>query len=56
MNSYDVQDHGATVPGEQGKKPWVTPALQVIPLRSAEAGGHLSTHDGTGAKFQQRFS
>ena len=44
MKSYDVQDHGASdqVAG-QAKKPWVTPSLQIIALKSAESGTHPST-------------
>ncbi len=39
MKSYDVKDHGASdqIAG-QAKKPWVTPSLQIIALKSAEAG------------------
>ena len=39
MKSYDVKDHGASdqIAG-QAKKPWVTPSLQIIALKSAEGG------------------
>jgi hypothetical protein len=57
MNSYDAQDHGDTdrIKG-QGKRPWVTPSLQVMPLKSAEAGTHSSRRDGHGGKFNRPFS
>jgi hypothetical protein len=57
MNSYDAQDHGDTDRIKRpGKRPWVTPSLQVIPLKSAEAGAHLSRKDGGGGKFNRPFS
>ena len=54
MKSHDVKDHGASdqVAG-QAKKPWVTPSLQVIPLKNAEGGTHLSTSDGVGSSTQR---
>jgi hypothetical protein len=52
MMSYDANDHGASdqIAG-QAKKPWVTPSLEIIALKSAEGGTHFSTKDGTGAHF-----
>jgi hypothetical protein len=52
MNSYDVQDHGATgqVNG-QAKRPWVTPSLQIILLKSAEAGSSHHAQDSSGSHF-----
>ena len=53
MNSYDVQDHGAT--GQlngQAKKPWITPSLQIIPLKSAESGTNFHA-DGNGGHFNR---
>ena len=52
MKSYDVNDHGASdrVAG-QAKKPWVTPSLQIIALKSAEGGTHFSKVDGSGSRF-----
>ncbi len=49
MTSYDVKDLGTTAPpGGQAKKPWVTPSLQMIAVKSAEHGP-LKTHfDGIG--------
>jgi hypothetical protein len=53
MNSYDVQDHGATA-HEMGhaKKPWITPSLQIIALKSAQSGTHNARIDGASAHFQ----
>ena len=49
MNSYNDQDRGATERCTvQEKKPWVTPSLQIIALRSAENGGQKGAHDGFG--------
>jgi hypothetical protein len=56
MNSYDVQDHGEKDPGEPGKKPWVTPSLQVIPLKSAESGQITGRSDYKSGKFQRVYS
>jgi hypothetical protein len=52
MNSNDVKDRGASaqVPG-QTRKPWVTPSLEIIALKSAEAGSHFSKVDGPGSHF-----
>jgi hypothetical protein len=54
MNSHDVKDHGASdlIVG-QAKKPWVTPSLQIIALKSAEAGTHASRTDGPGGHFNR---
>jgi hypothetical protein len=53
MKSYDVKDHGASDQIEgQAKKPWVTPSLDIIALKSAEHGGHLGKFDGGGAHAQ----
>ena len=43
MKSYDAKDHGASdqVAG-QAKKPWITPSLEIIALKSAEGGTHPS--------------
>jgi hypothetical protein len=57
MNSYDVQDYGAT--GQlngQGKKPWITPSLQIIALKSAESGTKISHVDGNGGHFNRPHS
>jgi hypothetical protein len=49
MNSYNDQDRGATERFTvQEKKPWITPSLQIIALRSAENGGQKGAHDGFG--------
>jgi hypothetical protein len=51
MNSNNVQDHGATDRSNgQDKKPWVTPSLQIIALKSAENNLQKFTHDGFGGK------
>jgi hypothetical protein len=54
MKSYDAKDHGASdqVAG-QAKKPWVTPSLDIIALKSAEQGTHPSRSEGGGAHFQR---
>jgi hypothetical protein len=54
MKSYDAKDHGASdqVAG-QAKKPWVTPSLEIIALKSAESGTHPSRVEGGGAHFQR---
>ncbi len=54
MNSYDVQDHGASgqVNG-LAKRPWVTPSLQIIALESAESGTKLHAPDGPGGHFNR---
>jgi hypothetical protein len=48
MKSHDAKDHRASdqVAG-QAKKPWVTPLLEIIALKSAENGR-------TGPKFDNR--
>ncbi len=54
MNSYDVKDHGASDhQSGQARKPWVSPSLQVIALKSAESGTHLSHVDGNGGHFNR---
>ena len=54
MTSYDAIDHGATAQQNgQAKKPWVTPSLQMIALKSAQHGGQTQTGDGHGGKFQK---
>jgi hypothetical protein len=54
MKSYDAKDHGASdqVAG-QAKKPWITPSLEIIALKSAEGGTHPSRVDGGGGHFQR---
>ncbi|HTZ60647.1 MAG TPA: hypothetical protein VMB49_21200 [Acidobacteriaceae bacterium] len=54
MKSHDVKDHGASAQASgQAKKPWVTPSLQIIALKSAEAGIHPSHADGPGGHFNR---
>jgi hypothetical protein len=50
MNSDTIKDHGATDRlNGQARKPWVTPSLQIITLKSAENGStHFSRLDGRG--------
>jgi hypothetical protein len=50
MNSDTIKDHGATDRlNGQARKPWVTPSLQIIALKSAENGfRHPSRIDGLG--------
>jgi hypothetical protein len=49
MNSDTVKDHGATDRlNGQARKPWVTPSLQVIALKSAENGTKQTHIDGPG--------
>jgi hypothetical protein len=54
MMSYDANDHGASdqVAG-QAKKPWVTPSLEIIALKSAEGGTKPSHADGVGGHFNR---
>ena len=54
MNSDNLKDHGATdrLSG-QAKKPWVTPSLQVIALKSAENGFHRLAPDSVGGHFSR---
>ncbi len=54
MKSYDVQDRGASAQiAGQAKKPWVTPSLEIIALKSAEGGTHPSKVDGAGGHFNR---
>jgi hypothetical protein len=54
MNSYDGQDHGATDQTTgQPKRPWVTPSLQIIALKSAENGSGHRNFDGFGGHLQR---
>jgi hypothetical protein len=50
MNSDTIKDNGATdrLDG-QARKPWVTPSLQIIALKSAENGKLLHKLDGIGS-------
>jgi hypothetical protein len=54
MMSYDANDHGVSdqIAG-QAKKPWVTPSLEIIALKSAEGGTHPSHADGAGGHLQR---
>ena len=54
MKSYDAKDHGASdhVAG-QARKPWITPSLEIIALKSAEGGTRPSRVDGGGGHFQR---
>jgi hypothetical protein len=57
MNSNNVQDHGATGRlNGQDKKPWVTPSLQIIALKSAENNLQKGAHDGFGGKITRSRS
>jgi hypothetical protein len=50
MNSDTIQDHGATDRlNGQARKPWVTPSLQIIALKSAENGKQQNRRDGFGS-------
>jgi hypothetical protein len=50
MNSDTIEDHGATDRlNGQTRKPWVTPSLQIIALKSAENGRQLHKRDGVGS-------
>jgi hypothetical protein len=54
MKSYDVNDHGRSDhPTGQAKRPWVTPSLEIIALKSAEGGTHPSKVDGSGGHFNR---
>jgi hypothetical protein len=54
MNSYDVQDHGASAQGMgQAKKPWITPSLQIIALKCAESGTRAARVDGVSSHFER---
>ena len=49
MNGDTIKDHGATDRlNGQARKPWVTPSLQVLTLKSAENGtvGTVRDHRG----------
>jgi hypothetical protein len=49
MNSDTIKDHGATDRlNGQARKPWVTPSLQIIALKSAENGFRRVAADGAG--------
>jgi hypothetical protein len=51
MNSDTIKDHGATDRlNGQARKPWVTPSLQIITLKSAENGKLVGRLDGVGSK------
>jgi hypothetical protein len=53
MNSDTIQDHGATDRlNGQARKPWITPSLQIIDLKSAESGRQLHKIDGFGGRSQ----
>jgi hypothetical protein len=50
MNSDTIKDHGATDRlNGQARKPWVTPSLQIIALKSAENGKQQNKRDGLGS-------
>ncbi len=50
MNSDTIKDHGATDRlNGQARKPWITPSLQIIALKSAENGRQLRKLDGFGS-------
>ena len=54
MNSDNMKDHGATDRfSGQAKKPWVTPSLQVIALKSAENGHTRLAPDSVGGHFSR---
>jgi hypothetical protein len=54
MNSYDVQDHGATGPvNGLAKRPWVTPSLEIIAIKSAENGNTRLSIDAHGGHFNR---
>jgi hypothetical protein len=53
MNSDTIKDHGATDRlNGQARKPWITPSLQIIDLKSAESGRQLHKIDGFGGRSQ----
>jgi hypothetical protein len=55
MTSYDVKDHGTTAPlSGQAKKPWVTPSLQMIAVKSAERGPQNTHLDSGGGHIRFR--
>ncbi len=52
MTSYVAKDLGATAQlNGQARKPWVTPSVQIIPLKSAERGPQSHHPDGVGGKI-----
>jgi hypothetical protein len=52
MNSDTIKDNGATDRfSGQARKPWVTPSLQIIALKSAQNGLQLHKLDGVGSRF-----
>jgi hypothetical protein len=55
MNGDTTKDHGATDGlNGQARKPWVTPSLQIIALKSAENGfRNYSRVDGPGGHAGQ---
>jgi hypothetical protein len=53
MNSDTIKDHGATDRlNGQARKPWITPSLQIIDLKSAESGTQKHKIDGFGGRSQ----
>jgi len=53
MNSDTIQDLGATDRlNGQARKPWITPSLQIIDLKSAESGTQKHRIDGFGARSE----
>ncbi len=49
MNSDNIKDHGATDRlNGQARKPWLTPSLQIIALKSAENGHTRRAPDSVG--------
>jgi hypothetical protein len=56
MNSDNIKEHGATdrLTG-QARKPWVTPSLQIIALKSAENGStRLAVDSGGGHRTRPK--
>jgi hypothetical protein len=55
MNSDTIKNHGATDRfNGQARKPWVTPSLQILALKSAENGSlHFSRLVGRGGHAGQ---
>jgi hypothetical protein len=50
MNGDTIKDHGTTDRlNGQPRKPWVTPSLQVLTLKSAENGTTGTIRDNRGA-------
>ncbi len=51
MNSDTIRENGATdQPNGQARKPWVTPSLQIIALKSAQNGRQLHKLDSIGSR------